>query len=472
MARLQARFGESACHRYVVSFSTQPDDVLAVLELARRAGDPDLLGGDLVALGELPAATPAIDVVPLLESAAGLDDAGGFLDRLLSDTGYRAHLASRPGGQEVMLGYSDSSKESGFLASNWSLHQAQGALVGAARRHGVELTLFHGRGGAIGRGGGPASRAILAQAAGSVNGRLRFTEQGEMVAAHYASPEIARRHLEQVIAATLLASSPEHEAAVDRAATDGALVLAELAALSRAAYRGLVDMPGFFRVSPARRRSPRSPAWPWARARWPVPAGARPRPTGPPTRPMPAAAPAQVGLDSLRAIPWVFAWSQARTDLPGWYGIGTALETYLDRGGRASLERLRTLHRTWPFFASIVDNAELSLARADPGTFRRYVALVGGPEAAAVEAAIDAEYDRSVRGILAVTGGDSLLAGDPALRRSIELRTPYVDALSALQIELLTRLRRTPPADPEAARLRRIVGATLSGIAAGLQTTG
>ncbi len=181
---------------------------------------------------------------------------------------------------------------------------------------------------------------------------------------------------------------------------------------------------------------------------------------------------AQVGLESLRAIPWVFAWSQARTDLPGWYGIGTALETYLDRGGRASLERLRTLHATWPFFASIVDNAELSLARADPGTFRRYVALVGGPEAAAVEAAIDAEYDRSVRGILAVTGGDSLLAGDPALRRSIELRTPYVDALSALQIELLTRLRRTPPADPEAARLRRIVGATLSGIAAGLQTTG
>jgi phosphoenolpyruvate carboxylase len=168
----------------------------------------------------------------------------------------------------------------------------------------------------------------------------------------------------------------------------------------------------------------------------------------------------------------VFAWSQARTDLPGWYGIGTALETYLDRGGRASLERLRTLHRTWPFFASIVDNAELSLARADPGTFRRYVALVGGPEAAAVEAAIDSEYDRSVRGILAVTGGDSLLAGDPALRRSIELRTPYVDALSALQIELLARLRRTPPADPEAARLRRIVGATLSGIAAGLQTTG
>jgi phosphoenolpyruvate carboxylase len=168
----------------------------------------------------------------------------------------------------------------------------------------------------------------------------------------------------------------------------------------------------------------------------------------------------------------VFAWSQARTDLPGWYGIGTALETYLDRSGRAGLERLRALHRSWPFFASIVDNAELSLARADPGTFRRYVALVGGPEASAVEGAIDAEYDRSVRAILSIAGRDGLLAGDPVLRRSIELRTPYVDALSALQIELLARLRRTPPGDPEAARLRRIVGATLSGIAAGLQTTG
>ncbi len=471
MARIQARFGEAACHRYVISFSTRPEHVLAVLELARRAGDPELLGGDPVALGELPAATPALDVVPLLESAAGLDDAGGFLDRLLSDPGYREHLAGRSGGQEVMLGYSDSSKESGFLASNWSLHQAQGALVTMARRHGVELTLFHGRGGAIGRGGGPASRAILAQAAGSVAGRLRFTEQGEMVAAHYASPEIARRHLEQVIAATLLASSPDHEAAVDRAATDGALVLAELAALSRAAYRGLIDIPGFFRVFAG--ATPIAEIAGLALGSRPVARPGRRAAADGSTDDRAGAPPSQeVGLDGLRAIPWVFAWSQARTDLPGWYGIGTALETYLDRGGRASLERLRTLHRTWPFFASIVDNAELSLARADPGTFRRYIALVGGPEAQAVEAAVDSEYERSVRAILSITGNDRLLAGDPALRRSIELRTPYVDALSALQIELLARLRRTPPGDPDAARLRRIVGATLSGIAAGLQTTG
>jgi phosphoenolpyruvate carboxylase len=473
MARIQARFGAEACHRYVVSFTTEPDDVLVVLELARRAGDPDLLGGDLVGLGELAAATPTIDVVPLLESAAGLDDAGSFLDRLLADPGYRAHLATRPGaGQEVMLGYSDSSKESGFLASNWSLHQAQGALVQVARRHGVALTLFHGRGGAIGRGGGPASRAILAQAAGSVDGRLRFTEQGEMVAAHYATPEIARRHLEGVTAATLLASSPEHEAAVDRAAADGALVLAELAALSRAAYRALIDIPGFFRVfagaTPIAEIAglalgSRPVSRPGRRAA-PVDASAGSSAGG--------AAPDAVGLDALRAIPWVFAWSQARTDLPGWYGIGTALETYLGRAGRAGLERLRALHGSWPFFASVVDNAELSLARADPGTFHRYIALVGGPEAAAVESAIDAEYDRSVRAILSVTGHAGLLAGHPARRRSIELRTPYVDALSALQIELLARLRRTPPGDPEAARLRRIVGATLSGIAAGLQTTG
>jgi phosphoenolpyruvate carboxylase len=377
-----------------------------------------------------------------------------------------------------MLGYSDSSKESGFLASNWSLHQAQGALVRAAGRHGVALTLFHGRGGAIGRGGGPASRAILAQAAGSVAGRLKFTEQGEMVAAHYASPEIARRHLEQVIAATLLASSPAHEAAVDRAASDGAFVLAELAAFSRAAYRALLEMPGFFRVFAG--ATPIEEIAGLALGSRPVARLDRRADVAGPQVPASAASmadaahaqTAQAGLDSLRAIPWVFAWSQARTDLPGWYGIGTALETYLDRGGSQALERLRALHRQWPFFASIVDNAELSLARADPGTFHRYVALVGGLEAAAVESAIDAEYDRSVRGILAITGADRLLSGDPALRRSIDLRTPYVDALSALQVELLARLRRTPPGDPDATRLRRIVGATLSGIAAGLQTTG
>ena len=188
IARLQARYGEDSCRRYVISFTATPADVAAVLDLAERAGDPATLAVDGAPLGDLPAATPRLDVVPLLETAEALGGAEAFLDALVGDPTYRAHLASRGWVQEVMIGYSDSSKESGYLASNWLLHQAQEGLVRAARRHELRLVLFHGRGGAIGRGGGPANRAILAQAAGSVAGRLKFTEQGEVIATHYASP--------------------------------------------------------------------------------------------------------------------------------------------------------------------------------------------------------------------------------------------------------------------------------------------
>ena len=245
IARLQARYGVEACHRYVISFTTSPEDVAIVLELARRAAEPEPFGSPAPALADLPAALPVLDVVPLLESADALAGAADLLDALFSDTAYRAHVRQRGDAQEVMLGYSDSSKESGFLAANWLLYRAQEALVAAARKHGVALTLFHGRGGAIGRGGGPANRAILAQAAGSVDGHLKFTEQGEVIAAHYADVTIAQRHLEQVTSATLLASTPEHEADVAGAAAAGADTMAELTAISRTAYRALVERPAF-----------------------------------------------------------------------------------------------------------------------------------------------------------------------------------------------------------------------------------
>jgi phosphoenolpyruvate carboxylase len=460
MARLQARYGEDACRRYVISFTTGPRDVAAVLELARRAGDAGTLAG-AESLGDLPPATPRLDVVPLLETAAALDDAEAFLDALIADPAYRAHLAGRGNDQEVMLGYSDSSKESGYLASSWLLHRAQEGLVRSARRHGIRLTLFHGRGGAIGRGGGPANRAILAQAAGSVAGRLKFTEQGEVIAAHYASPDIARRHLEQVTAATLLASSPQHEAAVDRAAAEGGPVLADLAERSRVAYRALIATPGFFAVFAG--------ATPIAEIAG-LALGSRPA-ARPGSRPAQHAEPGG-DIDALRAIPWVFAWSQVRANLPGWFGLGAALDGYLTAGGEAARERLRALYRAWPFFASVLDTAELALARTDLGTFRRYLGLVGGADADAIGAAIDSEFARSVDGLLGVVQRAALLADDPALRRSIDLRAPYVDALSALQVDALGRLRRTDPGDPDAIRLRRVVGATLGGIAAGLQSTG
>ncbi|MFI5227352.1 MAG: phosphoenolpyruvate carboxylase, partial [Candidatus Limnocylindrales bacterium] len=462
MGRIQARHGPEACRRYVVSFTAGVDDVEAVLELARLAGDPATLAGD-PALADLPAVSPQLDVVPLLETAAALDAAEAFLDRLLATPAYRAHLASRDDIQEVMLGYSDSSKESGFVASNWLLHRAQQGLVRAAARHDIRLILFHGRGGSIGRGGGPANRAILAQAAGSVAGRLKFTEQGEVIAAHYANPELARRHLEQVTAATLLASGSHHEAAVDRAAAEGTPILEDLAARSREAYRSLIDLPGFFDVFLA--VTPMAQIVDLALGSRPA-ARPRSREIGqPPDRPL-------ADLDSLRAIPWVFAWSQARANVPGWYGIGSALEGHLATAGRDGAERLRSLHRSWPFFASLIDTAELALARTDLTTFHRYLSLAPGPDAARIAEAIETEFERSVRLVTAVAGRDRLLADDPALVRSLDLRAPYVDALSAVQADALGRLRRAGPDDPDTPRLKRIVGETLGGIAAGLQTTG
>jgi phosphoenolpyruvate carboxylase len=363
-----------------------------------------------------------------------------------------------------MLGYSDSSKESGPLAANWLLHRAQEGLVATARRHGVRLILFHGRGGAIGRGGGPANRAILAQAPGSVGGTLKFTEQGEIVAAHYADRTIAQRHLEQVTAAALLASTPEHEAATAEGASLGTATMTELAAISRMAYRALVELPGFAA---------------FFRSATPIDLiaglGLGSRPTSRPgvdASPVDGAPPGGDDLVSLRAIPWVFAWSQARVNLPGWYGLGTALEAFTSRGGRDAVEHLATLYRRWPFFASVLDTAELSLAKADLAAFQRAAGPAEGPDATTIRALIEAEHARSVRLLLLITGRDRLLAGNPTLARAIDLRNPYVDALSAIQADLLGRLRSPGRAPAEAAALRAVIGATINGIAAGVQNTG
>jgi len=455
MAVVQRRFGEEACRRCVVSFTAGADDVLAVLELARLAGGPGVPAAQSAGLAP---AVPAVDVVPLFESAEALERSGEILAALLADPGYRAHLAGRADRQEVMLGYSDSNKESGFVAAGWMLHVAQERLVAAARAGGVTLTIFHGRGGAIGRGGGPTNRAILAQPPGSVDMRLKLTEQGEVIAARYANHAIALRHLEQATSATLLASVPEHATAVEAAAGEGAEVMAELVPAARAAYRALVwedpAFEGFFHAATpideiAGLRLGSRPA---ARR------GARPV-AGPPP------------LESVRAIPWVFAWSQVRCDLPGWYGLGTALDIYLRRHGEAGRARLARLHATWPFFRSLLGNAEVALARSDPRVARRHAELAG-PEGSRAWAAIEAEHARSVRLLLAVTGRARLLDGAPALQRSLALRAPYLDPLSELQVRLLARLRAVPPGGPERVELERLVQLTVSGIAAGVQTTG
>jgi phosphoenolpyruvate carboxylase len=453
IAAIQARAGEEACHRYVVSFTDSAGDVAAVLRLASAAGDPGI--PPTVTAG-FPAASPTLDVVPLLESADALRSSGSLIDSLFSDASYRAHLVSRGDRQEVMLGYSDSNKDSGYLAANWMLQRAQSDLVAVARSHGVVLTVFHGRGGAIGRGGGPTQRAIRALAPGSLEGGLKLTEQGEVIAAHYADPAIALRELELMSAAVMTASTPEHEAALSAVAAEGEEALEELAETARAVYRALVwDEPAF-----ARFFWEATPISELAGLRL----GSRPAARGRAVEVPPIA--------DLRAIPWVFAWSQSRLDLPGWYGLGSALASYEARHGAAGIEHLRSLYRRWPFLESVLDNAEVVLARVDLRVARRYGALATGPDAERIRRTLEAEYQRSVEGLLRVTGRARLLEANAALRRTIDLRNPQIDPLSELQVRFLERLRSLSPDDPERARLLRLVQLAVAGVAAGLQNTG
>jgi phosphoenolpyruvate carboxylase len=355
--------------------------------------------------------------------------------------------------QEVMLGYSDSTKESGSLAAAWMLYRAQEQLVHASRRHGVELVLFHGRGGAIGRGGGPMARAVLAQAPGSVDGRLKITEQGEVIADRYANPQLALRHLDQMAYAALVASTPHHDEMAAQAAEDGADALDELADSARKAWRALVWEDPAFEA--------------YFRAATPIDElsglniGSRPVARG-----------GKRAVASLRAIPWVFAWSQSRANLPGWYGTGTALSSYMGRHGEAGLNRLRALYRSWPFFASVLDNTELVLAKADMLIAARYASLARSADGQRIWRLIEAEHDRTVVHVLSINGHRRLLDDVPVLRRSIDLRNPYVDSLSEIQVRLLDRLRRLPADDPQRDRLTRLVHLSVSGVAAGLQNTG
>ena len=475
MAAAQRRHGEAACRRYVISFTEGPGDVMDVLRLARLAGDNAVPAALTSGIGP---GMPVLDVVPLFESADALAGARAIMTDLLRDPDYQAHLRARGDRQEVMLGYSDSNKESGYLAAHWLLYRAQEQLVEAAREAGVELTIFHGRGGALGRGGGPTHRAVLAAPAGSVAGRLKLTEQGEVIATRYANPHLALRALEQTVSATLLASTPEHDRSVTAAAREGADLMDELAADARDAYRALVrddpDLEAAFLAAtpieqiaglrlgsrPASRGPAGSAAGSTAGA---AAAGASPTPASP--------ALASPTLASLRAIPWVFAWTQIRANVPAWYGLGTAVDACERRHGAAGMARLQRLHGTWPFFRLLVENAEVALARTDTRVASRHLELAGAA-GARLAATITEEYGRTVRAVLMIAGRAALLDGVPVLQRSIELRAPYLDPLGELQVEALTRLRSVSPDVAARADLERLVGLTISGIAAGVQGTG
>ena len=431
LGRAQAIYGRGSLGPFIISMTRGPADLLTVLLLARWAGGAS-----------------GMQIVPLFETLGDLDAAPRTLETLFALPVYRAHLDSCAGEQMVMIGYSDSNKDGGYLAANWALYRAQEAIAWTCRERGVALTLFHGRGGTVARGGGPAGRAIRAQPPGTVQGRFRVTEQGETIASRYADPALAHRHVEQIVSAVLLASADDVDAAapLDPAWREAMDVMA---AAARETYHDLVERtPGFLEYWRAA-----TPIEELSRLRL----GSRPavRRAGGLTR------------SAVRAIPWVFSWMQSRFNLPGWYGLGTAL-------GRVDAGRLREMYAGWPFFRAILDNAEMSLLKADMGIAALYSELVPSRAlATAVFTRIGNEFVRTRESILRATDHAELMDGDPVIQRSVHLRNPYVDPLNYLQVEMLRRLRALADQDgDDAARYREIIVVTINGIAAGLRNTG
>jgi phosphoenolpyruvate carboxylase len=434
--------GPRTIPNYVISMCASVSDVLEVAVLLKEVGLLDPVGPSC-----------PVGISPLFETIDDLQNAARTLTAVLDQPLYRALLAARGDVQEVMLGYSDSNKDGGYLAANWALYRAELDLVEVACGEGIRLRLFHGRGGTVGRGGGPSYEAIRAQPPGAVAGALRITEQGEVIAAKYADPDLARRNLEALVAATLESTLLDVEGLGDdaEAAYD---LLDDLAARAQRAYRALVhETPGFVE---------------WFRAATPIrELGELNIGSRPPSRK------AGDSIADLRAIPWVFSWSQARIMLPGWYGTGSALEAWIDEDGDDSsgdrMARLQELHRRWPFFRTVLSNMGMVLAKTDLGLAARYAELVPDEELRArVFDQITAEHARTVRMLLAVTGDDRLLADNPSLARSIRNRFPYLEPLHHLQVEMLRRRRGGD--DDELTR--RNIQLTINGIATALRNSG
>ncbi|MFT7541006.1 MAG: phosphoenolpyruvate carboxylase [Gammaproteobacteria bacterium] len=428
------QFGPDAVGTYVISMAKGPDDALAVLLLARRGGLVDERG-----------AVP-LDVVPLFETVDDLASAPATLRALAQDPAYAAHLAARGNRQVVMLGYSDSNKDGGIAASRWALQRAQTELVQAAETHGIALTFFHGRGGSVSRGGGKPRDAIMAAPPGAVGGRTRMTEQGEIIHDKFGLRGIALRTLELVVGAVLERPDAVGGAVGEGPPTGSTEVMDLVATESRKAYRAFVhddpDFPTFFQLA--------TPIDVIERLR----IGSRP-----------AKRRAMRGVQDLRAIPWVFAWTQSRLVLPGWFGVGSGLVAAREQFG---LARLQALSQNWPFFATFLADVEMVLAKADLAIAERYAALAGEVGARMFPIA-RAEFERTRSIVLEIVERDALLDSDPTLQRSIWLRNPYVDPMSFVQVDLLGRWRAGGRVDKE---LERVLGQTVRGIARGLQNTG
>jgi phosphoenolpyruvate carboxylase len=422
---------------YIVSGTEREDDLLAVLLLAKEAGLTSAGGADA-----------RLRIVPLFEAGATLDAAPRTMDSLLGKPVYRTALEAVGDEQEIMVGYSDSNKDVGYVASGWATYRAQVRTAEVMRAHGVKWVFFHGRGGALGRGGGPTNAAIMGLPPGTVQGRLKMTEQGEVLAAKYAVDEIAHRELELTLSAALMRTldTPLRRVPERRARFEA--VMEEMAERSQHAYRALVhDDPDFVAFFTAV-----TPVDQISRLRL----GSRP-----------ARRRAGAGIEDLRAIPWVFSWTQSRIVLPAWFGLGTALSAAREQHG---LELLREMERDWPFFAALLANAQMACAKADPDIARRYVELYADAEPRErIWRTIEHELERTRRELIVVCGEQRLLDREPVLRASIDRRNPYVDPLSFVQIELLCRARAQQEPTEE---LRRAILLTVNGIAGGLRNTG
>src|SRR5215216_310398 len=435
-------FAEPPIESFILSMAHQASDVLCVQLLARRAG---LLEVD----EDGRCTTNHLRITPLFETIDDLSRAPDVLRRLLEDPFYRSSLSQSGDLQEIMLGYSDSGKDAGYVTSNWTLYKAQISLSSVARKFGVKLRLFHGRGGSAGRGGGPSYQAIMAQPPGTLDGRIRITEQGEVVSFKYSMRGLARRYLDTVLAAVLEASAADYPSEPEARWVE---VMEDLSAVARKTYRALVyEDEGFLsffsEASPIQELSLLN-------------MGSRP-----------ARRVQNPEVESLRAIPWVFAWTQNRFLLPSWYGAGSALGPYTreDEG----LSVLRAMYERWPFFQTLMDFMQMTLAKSDLRIAESYTSLVSDPETRdRLWKVISKEHAACVDALLKLTGNENLLDGSPVLQRSIRLRNPYVDPLSYIQVSLLRRLRVLPEDSPERETVLNTLLLTISGISSGMLNTG
>ncbi len=431
LRQIQAEHGTQAASRFILSMTRSENDILRLFALARRAGLEQL------------------DLVPLFETIEDLQNAAGVLSRLWGDAAYRAHLRRRGNVQEVMVGYSDSNKDGGYLAANWFLYRAQKEMARAAEAARIKLRFFHGKGGTIDRGGGVSYRSLRAQPHAAHGGRIRITEQGEVISLKYLNPAIAKRNLEQLTAAVIAARClPEPESS---RLLEWECCLGRLARLSFEFYQQLVY------------QTPEFAEYFWQAT--PIDLVEHLRFASRPSRRQQTS-----DIRQLRAIPWVFAWTQSRHLLSAWYGVGHALEQFAGHEPKG-LESLRSMYSNWAFFRTLLDTAEVSLAKADLGIARRYAGLVKSEHAREkIFGLIETEHARSVKMILSVTQRRELLENQPTLAHSIHRRNPYVDPLSLLQIRFLSVWRAGEKNRTE--ELRRLLALTVSGIASGMKSTG